>query len=323
MNSRGGRHSRQIANPAARWPRHRMLLLAFGGVIVVAVGAVIAFEFAPAPSPMHSSAPARPVRAVPNPSRPSGAATPSARAPIAGNLASDFARLESGLHARTGVVIRPVGSEADEPVTVLGEWSSGPAWSTIKVPLVIAAMREQNSDQVTSQMTAAITESDNAAAEAIWGGLGEPSTAADKVGAVLREAGDPTTVQSQKVRREYTAFGQTDWSLTNQASFLSAAACNPADEQVLALMGKVDSVQKWGLGVLSDTKIKGGWGPSPSGRYLVRQMGIVPTSNGSIVVAMAAEPDSGTFADGSEELSEIARWLDDRVDFLPAAHCRS
>ena len=50
-------------------------------------------------------------------------------------------------------------------------------------------------------MTAAITESDNAAAELIWASLGDPVTAAGKVEAVLRQTGDLTTVQSQKVRQ--------------------------------------------------------------------------------------------------------------------------
>ena len=45
----------------------------------------------------------------------------------------------------------------------------------IKVPLVIAALREEAPPEVTDAMTAAITESDNAAAESIWASLGDPS----------------------------------------------------------------------------------------------------------------------------------------------------
>ncbi|MGO9156626.1 hypothetical protein [Mycobacterium sp.] len=56
-------------------------------------------------------------------------------------------------------------------------------------------------------MTAAITESDNAAAESIWASLGDPVIAARKVEAVLRQTGDFTTVQSQKVLPEFSAFG--------------------------------------------------------------------------------------------------------------------
>ena len=198
-----------------------------------------------------------------------------------------------------------------------------PAWSTIKVPLVIAAMRQHNTERPTTPMVAAITESDNAAAESIWEGLGDPAAAAIAVGDVLHGTGDPTIVESRKLRPEYTAFGQTDWSLTNQALFLSAAACDPRDRPALDLMGQVNGDQRsWGLGPLLDSKIKGGWGPSPSGRYLVRQLAIVSSGKrGLAVVAMAAEPESGSFADGTRALTEIGNWLQARLDALPAGQC--
>jgi hypothetical protein len=92
MNSGVGRHSKRVAKPASGWSRHRKWLFAFGGVIVVAAGAIIAFEFAPAAPPVHSSAPAPPLQAVPNPSRPSPAVNPLAAAPITGSLGGDFAQ---------------------------------------------------------------------------------------------------------------------------------------------------------------------------------------------------------------------------------------
>jgi hypothetical protein len=189
--------------------------------------------------------------------------------------------------------------------------------------LVIAAMRQHNTGQVTKPMVAAITESDNAAAESIWEGLGDPAAAAIAVGDVLHHTGDPTIVESRKLRPEYTAFGQTGWSLTNQALFLSAAACEPRDQPALDLMGQVNSDQRsWGVGPLPGSKIKGGWGPSLSGRYLVRQIAIVSAGKrGLAVVAMAAEPDSGSFADGTRALTEIGNWLQARLDALPAGRC--
>jgi hypothetical protein len=321
MNPRGGRRLRAMA-PMSWWSRHRKWALAFGGVLVVAAGAIVAFDLAPGPPPADPSAPARPGQATPKSSVPSPVANPPTKPPSPTGLEADFAQLQARLHARIGVVLRPVGAGSNAPVT-LGEWSSGPAWSTSKVPLVIAAMRQQNTGQVTEPMIAAITESDNAAAESIWEGLGDPATAESKVEAVLRDTGDPTTVQSKKVRPEYTAFGQTEWSLANQALFLSAAACDPRDQPVLALMGGVESEQKWGLGVLPNTKIKGGWGPSLSGRYLVRQIGILPTPKGLTVVAIAAEPESGSFPDGTHDLTEIADWLHAHLDALPAAQCKA
>jgi hypothetical protein len=69
---------------------------------------------------------------------------------------------------------------------------------------------------------------------------------------------------------------------------------------IRALMGNVEGDQRWGLGLLPDSRFKGGWGPSLSGDYLVRQMGLVQTSRGMTAVALAAAPASGLFDDGTK-----------------------
>jgi len=234
-------------------------------------------------------------------------------------LAADFARLETKLHAVAGIAVSAVGN-GQAPI-MLGDWEHGPAWSTIKVPLIIAALRQENPPTVTDAMTAAITESDNAAAESIWASLGDPVTAARKVEAVLRQTGDSTTVQSQKVRPEFTAFGQTDWSLTDQARFTSVAVCDSANAPVFALMGRVQPDQRWGIGTVPGAQFKGGWGPSPTGSYLVRQLGVLPAPNGRIAVTLAAQPASGKFDDGTAALDEMASWLTAHLGALPAGQC--
>ena len=234
-------------------------------------------------------------------------------------LAADFARLETKLHGVAGIAVSAVGN-GQAPI-MLGDWEHGPAWSTIKVPLIIAALRQENPPTVTDAMTAAITESDNAAAESIWASLGDPVTAARKVEAVLRQTGDSTTVQSQKVRPEFTAFGQTDWSLTDQARFTSVAVCDSANAPVFALMGRVQPDQRWGIGTVPGAQFKGGWGPSPTGSYLVRQLGVLPAPNGRIAVTLAAQPASGKFDDGTAALDEMASWLTAHLGALPAGQC--
>jgi hypothetical protein len=205
---------------------------------------------------------------------------------------------------------------------VLGDWQRGTAWSTIKVPLAIAALREQDPPQVTDAMKAAIIESDNAAVESIWQSLGDPRTAAQKVEKILEETGDDqTTVQSERVRPEFTAFGQTDWSLTDQARFLAVAACDSRNAPIFELMGQVEADQRWGIGIISGSQIKGGWGPSTTGSYLVRQIGLLFTSNGTIAVAMAAQPASGSFADGTRDLTEVANWLKAHIAELSSSQC--
>ena len=170
-------------------------------------------------------------------------------------------------------------------------------------------------------MDAAITRSDKAAAESIWAGLGDPVTAAHRVEAVLRSTGDPTVVPSQKVRPEFTAFGQTLWPLTEQVSFTSAAYCDQANAPVFDLMGRIQPDQRWGIGTLAGSRFKGGWGPSRTGEYIVRQIGVMTAPRGMIAVALAAEPASGNFDDGTADLTEMARWLDTHVADLPAGQC--
>lgn len=235
-------------------------------------------------------------------------------------MTADFDQLQRTIDATIGLAIAPAGDGAS-PIT-LGRWTIGPAWSTIKVPLVIAALREQGSTDITAAMRAAITESDNAAAESIWEGMGDPVAAAHTVERVLREADDPTTVESRKIRPQFTAFGQTLWSLTDQIRFAAFAACDSKDAQVRALMGQIEQDQRWGLGVIPKAQFKGGWGPSESGPYLVRQFGFIANASGAVsVVAIAVEPGSGSFGDGTAELTTIAKWLKDRIEMLPAGQC--
>jgi hypothetical protein len=234
-------------------------------------------------------------------------------------LAAEFTELEQRLHATMGLVVSAVGANPQQ--LVLGEWASGPAWSTIKVPLIIAALGEEHPPVITDSMRAAITESDNAAAESIWEKLGDPVTAAHKVEDVLSKYGDPTTVQWRKVRPEFTAFGQTIWSLTNQARFTAGAVCDPANASVFQLMGQVVTDQRWGLGLIPNTRFKGGWGPSPTGSYLVRQLGVLEMPTGLTTVAVATQPASGLFADGTEELTEASKWLTQHLAALPVGRC--
>ncbi|WP_179964869.1 serine hydrolase [Mycolicibacterium gadium] len=296
-------------------PRRSLVVLvaALAAIGIVGGGIVIGRNISAEPaSTQSSSAPPLLTQA------PSSPATPGVPPPVDGGpFATEFASLAAQLNATVGIVVRPLGA-GPAPVTA-GEWSTGTAWSTIKVPLAIAGLRETG--QVTEAMRAAITQSDNDAAESIWASLGDSSEAAEKVEAVLADAGAPTAVESRKVRPEFTAFGQTTWSLADQATFLSAAACDPRDQPVMDLMGEVEPDQRWGLGMLPGAKFKGGWGPSPAGNYLVRQLGVIPVRDGSAVVAVAVEPRSGAFDDGTAALTQITTWLTDHADLLPAGSC--
>ncbi len=268
--------------------------------------------------------PGRPASPTPAPVHPSFSATPATPATTLAALVAEFSELESSLHAKMGMVVSAVGTGQD--AITLGDWDQGPAWSTIKVPLVIAAYRQSDPQQVTDAMKAAITESDNAAAEKLWAQLGDPATAAARVQQILQETGDPTVVESRKVRPEFTAFGQTIWSLVNQVRFTASAVCNGANDPIFNLMSQVEPDQRWGIGrtglsgVLG-AEFKGGWGPSPSGKYLVRQIGVLTVPAGKIAVAIAAEPTSGSFDDGTHDLDEVAKWLTNHLGSLSVGEC--
>ncbi|MGX9789736.1 hypothetical protein [Mycobacterium sp. MMS18-G62] len=309
--------------PANRRGTQRGLIAVVGVALmalIVAAGVVVGFHLTSQRSTM-AAAPQTTRFSATLPNSP-GAQTPvAAPAPKsdARTLESDFAELQAAMPATIGIALAPVG--APQPPVLLGEWSGGPAWSTMKVPLAIAALRAEDPPQVTTHMKAAITQSDNAAADVLWRSLGDPEAAAGKVDAVLQEAGDPTKVQYQRIRPQFSAFGQTDWSLADQTRFLAAAACDNRNEPIINLMGEIAGDEQWGLGIIADTRYKGGWGPSETGAYLVRQLGLLPIDSGQAVVAMAVQPHSGQFSDGTAELTQIAEWLRDHAATLPAGRC--
>jgi hypothetical protein len=254
-------------------------------------------------------------RHAPVPQRPPMTSPHSAPPPQNADLAAEFTQLARSVNATMALAVTAVGS--NQPPTIYGDWQQGAAWSTIKVPLAIAAYRQQHT--ITATMQATITESDNTAAEALWQQLGDPVTAAGKVQEVLRENGDPTIVESRKLRPQFTAFGQTIWSLADQAHFIAQAFCNKQYDPIFALMGQIVPQQRWGIGALPGAQFKGGWGPSPAEKYLVRQFGVV--NSGRLAVAIAAEPASGSFDDGTRALDEVAAWLSVRLPQLPAGGC--
>ncbi|WP_406231806.1 hypothetical protein [Nocardia sp. NBC_01009] len=237
---------------------------------------------------------------------------------IPGTLAAGFVELQAGLRGHVGMAIMPVGG--DKMVT-FGDWTTGPAWSTMKVPLTVAALR-RNSANSTYAATAAITASDNAAADTLWQSLGSGQEAAKAVEAVLREGGDTrTTVPATRTRSEHSAFGQAEWTLADQVRFVSRLPCLPQTGNVITLMEQITPNQRWGLGAFTGAEFKGGWGPDLSGAYLVRQFGLVPTPAGQIAVAIAAQPDSGAFSDGMTVLDKLATLMSQHLDELSGGAC--
>lgn len=238
-----------------------------------------------------------------------------------------FAGLERRLGGTSGVAVSGVGLR--QPVSELGSLREGVAWSTIKVPIALAIeARFGGAPPPATQdlLTSAITASDNAAAEALWATLGPPDVAGATVQQVLAAAGDTSTrVETRVLRPGFTSFGQTVWSLEAQQRFVAGLSCLANAQPVLALMQQVEGDQRWGLGTLGfGTRFKGGWGPDPAGRYLVRQMGIIRLPNGRLVAtSIATIPADGSFGTGTASLGAVAQWVASHINgaAVPPARC--
>lgn len=190
-----------------------------------------------------------------------------------------------------------------------------PAWSTIKVPIAVAATRAQLDAE--ADVRAAITASDNDAAQRLYSAVGP-----EAVDAVLTDAGVPTRVNTAALRPEFSTFGQTQLSVADEAVLANNLACSVGGGAVLQLMGQVDPSQSYGLGAVG-AMFKGGWGPDTVGSYHVRQFGLVPRGDGGwSPVALTALPADGTYDTGQNMLTAAAQRLAASTAQLPAAACQ-
>ena len=156
-------------------------------------------------------------------------------------------------------------------------------------------------------MWAAITASDNQAAESLWESLGSPTTAANATDQVLRDGGDATThTQSQILRPGFSAFGQTQWRLTDQASFVEHMSTIAGGTDVLMAMSNIADDQRYGLGTIPGAVFKGGWGPEPENGYVVRQFGLMPGPKPYGIAVMVVADD---YQSGQDALNLAAKYL--------------
>ena len=180
-----------------------------------------------------------------------------------------------------------------------------PAFSTMKVPLAIAALRQSQAFYPDAE--AAVTRSDNPAAHRMFGQV----PAASYEG-VIREAGARTSTPAGY------QMG-TMWTTSDQAAFASGLRCVAGHEPVLDMMGRIVDYQHWGLGRIGGARYKGGWNYHEGG-HLARQFGLIPGPNGDIAVAITAHSPKGH--EGSfAMLDELANGLNAMRDDLPTSRC--
>lgn len=227
---------------------------------------------------------------------------------IAPELAAAVDEVAQRYQGQAGLALADPGDGPDAAPRVAGNLESAVAWSTSKVPVAIAAVRATGA--ASGEVLSAISASDNAAAEAVWASLGAPDDAARAATEVLRDGGDDATVvNAERLRPEFTAFGQTEWALADQARFGANLGCIAGSGPVLDAMADIAPDQSYGLGSIGGARYKGGWGPDPSGGYLVRQFGVIPTDAGEVGVAIAVRPGDGAYETGQRMLDDIAAVL--------------
>lgn len=246
-----------------------------------------------------------------------GTATPAAAAVdlLTARDAESFAKLQRKLGGQIGLAVSPLGK--GQRVESVGSLTRAIAWSTSKVPVAMAVVAAGGADRRAGDLRAAITASDNAAAERLFASLGSPATAAAAATRQVSLAGDARTkIQSRRLRGGFTPFGQTSWPVADQARFVAGMPCTKAGPAILKLMGQTVSGQRWGLGAIDrSAALKGGWGPGSEpgvdGGYIDRQMGIVHVGGRRVAVSMISRPADGSHETGTRNLSAIARWLKD------------
>lgn len=233
---------------------------------------------------------------------------------------AEFAEFSAGLPGSAAIAVAAVGPDGQQEVLAAGDPSAPVAWSTIKVPLARAAL--DIDPGAGADAYAAITVSDNPAAEALWARFAGPDAAAAAVEAQIVGAGAPVPqVPTVAMRDGFSIFGQTVWPLADQARYAAATVCADPDDPVTAMMGEIAPGQSWGLGTVPGARFKGGWGPEPGGAYLARQFGVIDTEIGPVAVAIAAIADAGDFDSATVLTTRVTDWLVDRTALLPGPSC--
>jgi hypothetical protein len=295
--------------------RERVLAALGTAVVLLALPALVwvglrTGDLAAGPTPDAVPSPTTSARATPSVT-PTPTPTPTV-VPVEPALATAF----DAEVARLGGSYALAWLDADG-LHVLGSAPGDTAWSTIKVPLALAAVEDDPSASTWTHVEAALSRSDNAAADALWSGLGDPDAAAEAVDAVLAAYGSPATrTQGERVIPEYSPYGQTQWAVPDATRFAAALACAPAASaagEIRAVMAEVVAEQRWGIGELDSAHFKGGWGPEGSGAYVLRQLGDARVGTERYALALSARADDGVYASAAGDVTALVRWWAETV----------
>ena len=247
-----------------------------------------------------------------------------------GSFDEGLRAIESEQGVQVGAAVTAPGNKDSSSVQVGGSWTGGRAWSTIKVPLSIAAIQKNASagtvtdpyggscsHSIGSAVNLAITQSDNCAAWWLWTALGgDGSSAAGDVTSVISSGGDSSTSVTSNGDGGSLTSGKTTWSLLGQAIFMANISSIGGSESVMNEM-RTHNAGDGAHGLNTFTSMaKGGWG-NDGGTSATRQLGIIKLSNGKCS-AVAIGTNAGS---NFSILDQIAQVLLNHQDELPSGNC--
>ena len=247
-----------------------------------------------------------------------------------GNLEGDLKEIEESTGHKVGVAVVAPGSS---DVMSAGSWAGGRAWSTINVPLAIAAERLANNavgavndpygnhcdyGKVSDATADAVGKSNNCAAWWLWQSVGgDGGNGANSVSAVLRDGGDNSTNVVATGDGASLTASRTVWSLKDQAVFVANLSSVNGSGNIMKYMNSQNANdKKAGLNVFDKSASKGGWGSGVGAA--TRQFGLVKMSNGQ---CMAVAIGANYFDSSYDVLTKIAQALKDNEAELPGGNC--
>ena len=256
---------------------------------------------------------------------------------VLGSFAQEINDLEASTGYKIGAYVTAPGDASGDQIQYAGTWQGGRAWSTIKVPLSIAATQEGNVlsgtvtdpyggtcnySSIASAINQTIKTSANCAAWWLWQSIGgDGNTAATRVNNVLRSGNDTITNVVANGDGSSLTSGKTIWQLRDQVIFAAnMSSINGASTTLTAMLNHAGSADD-GSGLLnrsifSQSMVKGGWG----GGTITRQFGIVKLSSGKCsAIAIGLEGSDNAFS----TLTSIARILKNHESELPSGACPS
>ena len=216
---------------------------------------------------------------------------------------SDAAKdIETNTNTQVGVAV--YDGETD---VYAGSVGVMPAWSTIKVPIAVAAQEYCEYDDETLQdlTSASIEWSDNDSATSLWTCIGPDEEASRIVGEEISKGGMSVEVEPY--------FGTTPWPVPAQARYAHHLGSLPDNHPVITEMHKIDPEHSYGLGTIDGLPFKGGWSDADDGSWHSRQLGFTTVDDKIYGIAIAARSVDGSEADCQEALGEIAGFLGDAL----------